>query len=62
MTADTTQASRTAPRSDRPRLALRLGFNARVSFNSGPGGARRGLRDGLALTTGLLIGGPRRWT
>ncbi len=28
---------------------MRLGFNTRVSFNSGPGGAERGLRDGIAL-------------
>jgi alkanesulfonate monooxygenase SsuD/methylene tetrahydromethanopterin reductase-like flavin-dependent oxidoreductase (luciferase family) len=53
MTADTTQALPDAERrpsdSERPRKALRLGFNTRVSFNSGPGGARRGLRDGIAL-------------
>src|SRR6202789_1984152 len=34
------------PRSTR---ALRLGFNTRVSFISGPGGAARGLRDGIEL-------------
>jgi alkanesulfonate monooxygenase SsuD/methylene tetrahydromethanopterin reductase-like flavin-dependent oxidoreductase (luciferase family) len=28
---------------------MRLGFNTRVSFDSGPGGAARGLRDGIAL-------------
>jgi alkanesulfonate monooxygenase SsuD/methylene tetrahydromethanopterin reductase-like flavin-dependent oxidoreductase (luciferase family) len=31
------------------RTSLRLGFNQRVSFDSGPGGARRGLRDGIEL-------------
>ncbi|MFT4084012.1 MAG: LLM class flavin-dependent oxidoreductase [Nocardioides sp.] len=28
---------------------LRLGFNTRVSFSSGPGGAARGLREGIEL-------------
>jgi alkanesulfonate monooxygenase SsuD/methylene tetrahydromethanopterin reductase-like flavin-dependent oxidoreductase (luciferase family) len=49
MTADTTQAAARADRPGNPRKALRLGFNTRVSFNSGPGGAARGLRDGIAL-------------
>jgi len=48
MTADTTQTLSVAE-STSPRKALRLGFNTRVSFNSGPGGAERGLRDGIAL-------------
>ena len=30
-------------------MSVRLGFNTRVSFASGPGGAERGLRDGIAL-------------
>ncbi len=38
-----------ALRPARPRKVLRLGFNTRVSFNSGPGGARRGLQEGIAL-------------
>jgi hypothetical protein len=42
MTADTTQPLLAAERSTSPRKALRLGFNTRVSFNSGPGGALRG--------------------
>ena len=49
MTADTTQTLLAAERSSSPRKALRLGFNTRVSFNSGPGGAERGLRDGIEL-------------
>jgi len=49
MTSDTTQTLPAAKRSASPRPALRLGFNTRVSFNSGPGGAQRGLRDGIAL-------------
>ena len=49
MTADTTQTLLAAERSSRPRKALRLGFNTRVSFNSGPGGAERGLRDALCV-------------
>ena len=49
MTAHPTQTLLAAERSTSPRKALRLGFNTRVSFNSGPGGARRGLRDGIAL-------------
>jgi alkanesulfonate monooxygenase SsuD/methylene tetrahydromethanopterin reductase-like flavin-dependent oxidoreductase (luciferase family) len=49
MTADTTQALSAADQATSPRRALRLGFNTRVSFNSGPGGAERGLRDGIAL-------------
>src|ERR1700728_3453331 len=49
MTADTTQTLLAAERSTSPRKALRLGFNTRVSFNSGPGGAERGLRDGIEL-------------
>ena len=48
MTADTTQTLSVAE-STSPRKALRLGFNTRVSFNSGPGGAERGLHDGIAL-------------
>src|ERR1700733_11065098 len=48
MTADTVQA-RAAQPSPGPRKALRLGFNTRVSFSSGPGGARQGLRDGIEL-------------
>ena len=54
MTADTAQA-RAAQRSPSPGetpspgTTLRLGFNTRVSFNSGPGGAARGLRDGIEL-------------
>jgi alkanesulfonate monooxygenase SsuD/methylene tetrahydromethanopterin reductase-like flavin-dependent oxidoreductase (luciferase family) len=31
---------------------LRLGFNTRVSFHAGPGGAASGLRDGISLFTG----------
>jgi alkanesulfonate monooxygenase SsuD/methylene tetrahydromethanopterin reductase-like flavin-dependent oxidoreductase (luciferase family) len=49
LTADPTKTRAADERPDRPRKALRLGFNTRVSFNSGPGGARRGLRDGIAL-------------
>jgi len=49
MTADTTRPLPAAGRPASPGTALRLGFNTRVSFNSGPGGALRGLRDGLAL-------------
>ena len=49
MTADALQTLRVAEESTSPRKALRLGFNTRVSFNSGPGGAERGLRDGIAL-------------
>jgi alkanesulfonate monooxygenase SsuD/methylene tetrahydromethanopterin reductase-like flavin-dependent oxidoreductase (luciferase family) len=49
MTSDATATRPAAERPARPRQALRLGFNTRVSFNSGPGGARRGLRDGIAL-------------
>jgi alkanesulfonate monooxygenase SsuD/methylene tetrahydromethanopterin reductase-like flavin-dependent oxidoreductase (luciferase family) len=50
MTADTTQAPLAmAEPPPTPHKALRLGFNTRVSFNSGPGGALRGLRDGIAL-------------
>src|ERR1700728_2292595 len=50
MTADATSAApQAAGRPASPREALRLGFNTRVSFNSGPGGAQRGLRDGIAL-------------
>src|ERR1700728_3559463 len=50
MTADATSAApQAAGRPASPREALRLGFNTRVSFNSGPGGAERGLRDGIAL-------------
>jgi alkanesulfonate monooxygenase SsuD/methylene tetrahydromethanopterin reductase-like flavin-dependent oxidoreductase (luciferase family) len=30
-------------------MSVRLGFNTRVSFASGAGGAERGLRDGIAL-------------
>jgi alkanesulfonate monooxygenase SsuD/methylene tetrahydromethanopterin reductase-like flavin-dependent oxidoreductase (luciferase family) len=33
----------------RPNKAVRLGFNTRVSFIGGPGGAARGLRDGIEL-------------
>ena len=49
MTADTTRPLPAAGRPASPGTALRLGFNTRVSFNSGPGGAQRGLRDGIAL-------------
>jgi alkanesulfonate monooxygenase SsuD/methylene tetrahydromethanopterin reductase-like flavin-dependent oxidoreductase (luciferase family) len=49
MTSDTTQTLPAAERPASPRPALRLGFNTRISFNSGPGGAQRGLRDGIAL-------------
>jgi alkanesulfonate monooxygenase SsuD/methylene tetrahydromethanopterin reductase-like flavin-dependent oxidoreductase (luciferase family) len=49
MTSGTAQTLLTAGRSASPRKALRLGFNTRVSFNSGPGGALRGLHDGIAL-------------
>src|SRR5579864_6744782 len=44
--------SGTAPATRQPRQRsgkLRLGFNARISFESGPGGAARGLRDGIEL-------------
>jgi alkanesulfonate monooxygenase SsuD/methylene tetrahydromethanopterin reductase-like flavin-dependent oxidoreductase (luciferase family) len=44
-----TQILPAAPVPASTRKALRLGFNTRVSFNSGPGGALRGLRDGIAL-------------
>lgn len=40
---------RAAPTADGRKAPLRLGFNTRVSFNSGPGGAARGLRDGIEL-------------
>jgi alkanesulfonate monooxygenase SsuD/methylene tetrahydromethanopterin reductase-like flavin-dependent oxidoreductase (luciferase family) len=49
MTADTTQEPLAAGRAASQRKALRLGFNTRVSFSSGPGGAARGLRDGVEL-------------
>ncbi len=49
MAADATQTLPAAQGAAAPRKALRLGFNTRVSFSSGPGGARRGLRDGIAL-------------
>jgi alkanesulfonate monooxygenase SsuD/methylene tetrahydromethanopterin reductase-like flavin-dependent oxidoreductase (luciferase family) len=49
MARDTTQALMAAERPASPRQALRLGFNTRVSFNSGPEGALRGLREGIAL-------------
>jgi alkanesulfonate monooxygenase SsuD/methylene tetrahydromethanopterin reductase-like flavin-dependent oxidoreductase (luciferase family) len=49
MTADATQEFLTVERPPARRRALRLGFNTRVSFNSGPGGAARGLRDGIEL-------------
>jgi alkanesulfonate monooxygenase SsuD/methylene tetrahydromethanopterin reductase-like flavin-dependent oxidoreductase (luciferase family) len=49
MTADAVQTLRVSEEPTSPRKALRLGFNTRVSFNSGPGGAERGLRDGIAL-------------
>src|SRR5580692_3186958 len=49
MTADAVQTLRVGEQPTSPRKALRLGFNTRVSFNSGPGGAQRGLRDGIAL-------------
>jgi alkanesulfonate monooxygenase SsuD/methylene tetrahydromethanopterin reductase-like flavin-dependent oxidoreductase (luciferase family) len=50
MTTDiAAQSVRVDPSSaERPR-SLRLGFNTRVSFASGPGGAARGLRDGIDL-------------
>jgi alkanesulfonate monooxygenase SsuD/methylene tetrahydromethanopterin reductase-like flavin-dependent oxidoreductase (luciferase family) len=50
MTTNTATAPSTleSPRAGRKR-SLRLGFNTRVSFNSGPGGAARGLRDGIEL-------------
>jgi alkanesulfonate monooxygenase SsuD/methylene tetrahydromethanopterin reductase-like flavin-dependent oxidoreductase (luciferase family) len=48
MTAETARAGRATQWPQR-RSALRLGFNTRVSFTSGPGGAERGLRDGIAL-------------
>lgn len=37
------------PAPDAERRRLRLAFNTRVSFESGPGGAARGLRDGIRL-------------
>jgi alkanesulfonate monooxygenase SsuD/methylene tetrahydromethanopterin reductase-like flavin-dependent oxidoreductase (luciferase family) len=49
MTADAVQTLRVVEEPTSPRKALRLGFNTRVSFNSGPGGAERGLRDAIAL-------------
>jgi hypothetical protein len=42
MTADAVQTLRVVEEPTSPREALRLGFNTRVSFNSGPGGAERG--------------------
>jgi alkanesulfonate monooxygenase SsuD/methylene tetrahydromethanopterin reductase-like flavin-dependent oxidoreductase (luciferase family) len=47
--ADLTDTLTAPARTASGRTSLRLGFNQRVSFNSGPGGARRGLRDGIAL-------------
>jgi alkanesulfonate monooxygenase SsuD/methylene tetrahydromethanopterin reductase-like flavin-dependent oxidoreductase (luciferase family) len=49
MTVDTAAVLPAAEQTPSPRKALRLGFNTRVSFNSGPGGAARGLREGIAL-------------
>ena len=49
MTTDSTQTLPAPAPSEAGRSALRLGFNQRVSFNDGPGGAARGLRDGIAL-------------
>ena len=49
MTADAVQTLRVVEEPTSHRKALRLGFNTRVSFNSGPGGAERGLRDAIAL-------------
>src|SRR6202167_1628565 len=49
MTSDTTQTFLADDRPASPRKALRLGFNTRVSFSSGSGGAQRGLRDGIVL-------------
>jgi alkanesulfonate monooxygenase SsuD/methylene tetrahydromethanopterin reductase-like flavin-dependent oxidoreductase (luciferase family) len=45
-----TVQTRLAPSAPTARRApLRLGFNTRVSFESGPGGAARGLREGIEL-------------
>lgn len=49
MMADTKLASPTAAAPTSPRKKPWLGFNTRVSFESGPGGALRGLRDGIEL-------------
>ncbi len=53
MTADLTQTLPApvpaAARREAGRSSLALGFNQRVSFNNGPGGARRGLSEGIAL-------------
>src|ERR1700728_4845733 len=49
VTAAATQTLLAAELSASPRKSLRLGFNTRVSSNSGPGGAQRGLRDGVSL-------------
>jgi alkanesulfonate monooxygenase SsuD/methylene tetrahydromethanopterin reductase-like flavin-dependent oxidoreductase (luciferase family) len=50
MSIDSRTGPTTAPRpSFAPKRSLRLGFNTRVSFNSGPGGAARGLREGVEL-------------
>ncbi len=45
----TTLTRPTTTRDHPPRRPLRLRFNARISFESGPGGAERGLRDGIRL-------------
>lgn len=47
-TLSATSAERDAVSEPR-RRRLRLAFNTRVSFESGPGGAARGLRDGIRL-------------
>jgi alkanesulfonate monooxygenase SsuD/methylene tetrahydromethanopterin reductase-like flavin-dependent oxidoreductase (luciferase family) len=50
MSTDTTTIQATAgPAEGGRERKLRLGFNTRVSFHSGPGGAARGLRNGISL-------------
>jgi len=49
MTTDTASGSATLESTAGRKRSLRLGFNTRVSFNSGPGGAAQGLRDGIEL-------------
>lgn len=45
----TVQTAPTPAADTRRKAPLRLGFNTRVSFESGPGGAARGLREGIEL-------------
>ena len=49
MSVDLAPAGEAHGSAGRSKQALRLGFNTRVSFIGGPGGAARGLRDGIEL-------------